>query len=82
MPGEPIGERQLRSDAVAVGVYMGGQHRRAGPGEKPQFVYTLNGSALAFPRVIAAIFEHYQRPDGSVTVPDALRPFMGVDVLR
>jgi seryl-tRNA synthetase len=55
---------------------------RAAQGEKPQFVYTLNGSALAFPRVIAAIFEHYQGPDGSVTVPDALRPFMGVDVLR
>jgi len=55
---------------------------RASPGDKPQFVYTLNGSALAFPRVIAAIFEHYQRPDGSVTVPDVLRPFMGVDVLR
>ncbi len=55
---------------------------RAAPGEKPQFVYTLNGSALAFPRVIAAILEHYQQPDGSVTVPEALRPYLGADVIR
>ena len=64
------------------------QARRAGirfrpaQGEKPQFVYTLNGSGLAFPRVFAAILEHYQQPDGSVIVPDALRPYVGVDVLR
>ena len=55
---------------------------RAAQGEKPQHVYTLNGSALAFPRVIAAILEHYQQPDGSVLVPDALRPYVGRDVLR
>lgn len=55
---------------------------RAAAGEKPQHVYTLNGSALAFPRVIAAILEHYQQPDGSVVVPDALRPYVGSDVLR
>ena len=55
---------------------------RAAQGEKPQHVYTLNGSALAFPRVIAAILEHYQQPDGSVLVPDALRPYVGLDVLR
>jgi seryl-tRNA synthetase len=54
---------------------------RAAPGEKPQYVYTLNGSALAFPRVIAALLEHYQQPDGAVTVPDALRPYVGADTL-
>ncbi len=55
---------------------------RAAPGEKPQFVYTLNGSGLAFPRVFAAILEHYQQADGSVTVPEALRPYVGLDVLQ
>lgn len=54
---------------------------RAAHGEKPQYVYTLNGSGLAFPRVFAAILEHYQRPDGSVVVPEALRPYVGLDVL-
>ena len=54
---------------------------RPAPGEKPRFVYTLNGSGLAFPRVIAGILEHYQQPDGSVTVPEVLRPYLGADVL-
>jgi seryl-tRNA synthetase len=55
---------------------------RAEKGEKPQFVHTLNGSGLAFPRIFAAILEHYQQPDGSVIVPEALRPYVGLDVLR
>lgn len=54
---------------------------RPAPGEKPRFVHTLNGSGLAFPRIFAAILEHYQRPDGSVDVPEALRPWLGVDRL-
>jgi len=54
---------------------------RPAPGEKPRFVYTLNGSGLAFPRVIAGILEHYQQPDGSVTVPEVLRTYLGADVL-
>ena len=54
---------------------------RPAQGEKPRFVYTLNGSGLAFPRIIAGILEHYQQPDGSVTVPEVLRPYLGVDVL-
>jgi seryl-tRNA synthetase len=54
---------------------------RPAPGEKPRFVHTLNGSGLAFPRTIIAILEHYQRPDGTVTVPDVLRPWVGADVL-
>ncbi|HET9011312.1 MAG TPA: serine--tRNA ligase [Gemmatimonadaceae bacterium] len=54
---------------------------RPAAGEKPRFVHTLNGSGLAFPRTIAAILEHYQQPDGSVVVPDALRPYVGIDVI-
>ncbi|MDB4909636.1 MAG: seryl-tRNA synthetase [Gemmatimonadetes bacterium] len=54
---------------------------RPAPGEKPRFVHTLNGSALAFPRTIIAILEHYQRADGTVTIPDALRPYFGGDLL-
>jgi seryl-tRNA synthetase len=54
---------------------------RPAPGEKPRFVYTLNGSGLAFPRVIAGILEHYQQPDGTVTVPEVLRPYLGASVL-
>jgi len=54
---------------------------RGAKGEKPRFVHTLNGSGLAFPRVIACILEHCQQPDGSVTVPEVLRPYMKVDRL-
>ncbi len=55
---------------------------RPGPGEKPRFVHTLNASGLAFPRIIASVIEHYQQPDGSVTVPEVLRPYLGVDSIR
>jgi seryl-tRNA synthetase len=55
---------------------------RPAKGEKPRFVHTLNGSGLAFPRTIACILEHYQNADGSVTVPDVLRRYLGTDVLR
>jgi seryl-tRNA synthetase len=54
---------------------------RPAPGEKPRFVHTLNGSGVAFPRTIIAILEHYQRSDGTVDVPDALRPYFGADVI-
>jgi seryl-tRNA synthetase len=50
---------------------------RPAPGHPPQFVHTLNGSGLALPRTIDAVIETYQRADGSVTVPEALRPYMG-----
>ncbi|MCX5755504.1 MAG: serine--tRNA ligase [Gemmatimonadetes bacterium] len=50
---------------------------RGAPAEKPRFVHTLNGSALALPRVVAAILEHHQRPDGTVAVPAALQPYFG-----
>lgn len=46
---------------------------------KPQVVHTLNGSALAIPRVLAAILENNLNADGSITVPEALRPWMGKD---
>jgi len=45
-------------------------------GAKPVFVHTLNGSGLALPRTLIAILENYQNDDGSVTVPEALRPYM------
>jgi seryl-tRNA synthetase len=55
---------------------------RPEPGAKPRFVHTLNGSGLALPRVMIAVIENYQRADGSVVVPDVLRPWMGgVDVI-
>jgi seryl-tRNA synthetase len=52
---------------------------RPAPGEKPRFVHTLNGSALAFPRTIIALLEHHQQADGTVTVPEALRPYFGAN---
>ncbi len=46
-------------------------------GAKPEFVHTLNGSGLAVGRTLVAILENYQREDGKVDVPDALRPYIG-----
>jgi seryl-tRNA synthetase len=54
---------------------------RPEPGARPELVHTLNGSGLALPRVLAAILETFQNPDGSVTVPDVLRPYLGRDRL-
>jgi seryl-tRNA synthetase len=52
-------------------------------GARPRHVYTLNGSGLALPRVMIAVLETYQQPDGSVRVPDVLVPYMrGVEVIR
>jgi len=44
---------------------------------KPQFVHTLNGSGLAVGRTLVAVLENYQQPDGSIKVPEALKPYMG-----
>jgi seryl-tRNA synthetase len=52
---------------------------RPEPGAKPELVHTLNGSGLALPRTVAAIIETYQQSDGSLVVPEALRPYMRVD---
>ena len=54
---------------------------RPAKGEKPRFVHTLNGSGLAFPRTIACLLEHHQQPDGSVVVPEALKPYVGTSRL-
>ena len=50
---------------------------RPEPHLKSEFVHTLNGSGLALPRTMAAILENYQNADGSVTIPEVLRPYMG-----
>jgi seryl-tRNA synthetase len=67
------------------------QARRANLRYKPadaersgtELIHTLNGSALATPRILAALLEVYRQPDGSVRVPDVLHPYMrGISVLR
>ncbi|MBV9508333.1 MAG: serine--tRNA ligase [Acidobacteriia bacterium] len=62
------------------------QARRAGirfkTGKKSEYVHTLNGSGLAVGRTWVAIIENYQQKDGSVVVPEALRPYLGVEVIR
>ncbi|MDE5917282.1 MAG: serine--tRNA ligase [Oscillospiraceae bacterium] len=68
--------------------FMDYQARRAGirfkktPKDKAQFVHTLNGSGVAVGRTVAAILENYQNADGSVTIPEALVPFMGTDIIK
>ncbi|TCL57454.1 seryl-tRNA synthetase [Hydrogenispora ethanolica] len=52
---------------------------RPAAGAKPEFVHTLNGSGVAVGRTVAAILENYQNADGSVTVPEALRPYLGTE---
>jgi seryl-tRNA synthetase len=54
---------------------------RPEPGAKPELVHTLNGSGLALPRIVAAILETFQQADGTVTVPEVLRPYIGRDVI-
>ena len=55
---------------------------RPAEGGRPRFIHTLNGSGLAVGRTFAAIIENYQNQDGSITVPEALRHFMGVDTIK
>ncbi|TAK36569.1 MAG: serine--tRNA ligase, partial [Chloroflexota bacterium] len=55
---------------------------RPAAGARPEFVHTINGSGLAIGRTMAAILENYQRADGSVEVPEVLRPYMRVDEIR
>jgi seryl-tRNA synthetase len=54
---------------------------RSEPGAKPELVHTLNGSGLALARTVAAIIETYQRPDGSLAVPEALVPCMHTELI-
>jgi seryl-tRNA synthetase len=56
---------------------------RPTPGAKPEFLHTLNGSGLALPRVLITVMENYQQADGSIIVPEVLRPYMGgAEVIR
>ena len=55
---------------------MNARFRRDGE-KKPEFVHTLNGSGLAVGRTLVAVLENYQQADGSVTVPEVLRPYLG-----
>jgi seryl-tRNA synthetase len=63
--------------------FMDFQARRANirfrrePGARPEYVHTLNGSGLALPRTMIAVLENYQQADGSIVVPEVLRPYMG-----
>jgi len=50
-------------------------------GGKPQIVHTLNGSALALPRIVAALLEHYQTPEGKVVIPRVLHEYTGFEVI-
>ena len=52
---------------------------RPEPGARPRLVHTLNGSGLALPRVMISILENYQQEDGSVVIPEALRPYTGFE---
>lgn len=54
---------------------------RVKDGKKTELVHTLNGSGLAVGRTLLAIMENYQNADGTITVPEVLRPYMGVDVI-
>jgi len=54
---------------------------RPRPGDKPEFVHTLNASGVALPRTMAALLETHQQPDGSVILPPALVPYVGTDRL-
>jgi seryl-tRNA synthetase len=55
---------------------------RRAAGQKPEFVHTLNGSGLAVGRTLVAVLENYQRADGSVEIPKALRAYFGADEIR
>ena len=76
-----------RSEASSSSTFADFQARRANiryrpePKAKPDFVHTLNASGVAFPRTIIALLENNQAADGSVRVPAALVPYLGVDRL-
>lgn len=50
---------------------------------KPELCHTINGSGLAVGRALIAVLENYQKPDGSVVIPEVLRPYMGgIEILE
>jgi seryl-tRNA synthetase len=55
---------------------------RPGPDQPLKFTHTLNGSGVALPRLYIAVLENYQHADGSVSVPEVLIPYMGMDTIR
>lgn len=62
---------------------MNARYRPSGEGQGPQHVHTLNGSGVAVGRALIAVLENYQNTDGSITIPEALRPYMGgLEVIR
>lgn len=69
------GDFQARRSQIRYRPESGGQKKKA----KPKLVHTLNGSSLAVGRTLLAILENYQEADGSIMVPEALRPFFGAD---
>ena len=74
-------------EVSSVGIFTDFQARRGNirfkrAKGKPEFVHAINGSAIATPRLWAAIIEHGQQPDGSVRIPEALVPFFGSDTIR
>ena len=83
--GLAAGPECLSRDLVLLGLrrFPGAAHERALPrrrtAKSTRFVHTLNGSGVAVGRALIAVLENYQNADGSVTVPDALRPYMGGD---
>ena len=79
----PGGERWLEvsscSNCTDFQARRGRVRYRTERGARPRLVHTLNGSGLALPRVIISILENYQQEDGSVVIPEALRPYTGFD---
>jgi len=73
-PAPPGGEAADEAPASKKG---GGKKTKVAGGGKTEFVHTLNATACAVPRLIVAILENFQQADGSVVVPEVLRPFMG-----
>ncbi|MBU6419468.1 MAG: serine--tRNA ligase [Proteobacteria bacterium] len=77
MPGQGT-YREISSCSNTLAFQARRMNARYRPGEgKPEFVHTLNGSGLAVGRALIAVMETYQNEDGSITVPEALRPYMG-----
>ncbi|MBU6397736.1 MAG: serine--tRNA ligase, partial [Rhodospirillales bacterium] len=77
MPGQGT-YREISSCSNTLAFQARRMNARYRPGEgKPEFVHTLNGSGLAVGRALIAVMETYQNEDGSITVPEVLRPYMG-----
>jgi len=79
MPGQDT-YREISSVSNTRGFQarrMNARYRPAGDGQGPEHVHTLNGSGVAVGRALIAVLENYQNADGSITIPEALRPYMG-----